>query len=43
VPGSVMKLSPVLTELKSSIKSDAKWNKGSGDLRAGPHPAQLPT
>lgn len=24
-------------------KSDAKWKKGSGDLRARPHPAKFPT
>ena len=24
-------------------KSDAKWNKGSGDFRARSHPAKLPT
>ena len=28
---------------KSTEKPDAKWNKGSGDLRARPHPAKLPT
>ena len=28
---------------KFNEKPDAKWNKGSGDLRARPHPAKLPT
>jgi hypothetical protein len=28
---------------KSTEKPDAKWNKGSGDLRARPHTAKLPT
>lgn len=43
--GTVMKLSPVLKEIKKKFieKSDPKGNKGSGELRPRPHPAKLPT
>lgn len=33
----------VLKEMRSFKKSDAKWNQGSGALRARPCPAKLPT
>lgn len=38
-----MELSPVLKEVKYfKEKPGAKWNEGSSDLRAGPHPAKHP-
>jgi hypothetical protein len=40
-----MELSPVLKKIKKKTmkeKPDAKWNKVSSDLRARPHPAELP-
>jgi hypothetical protein len=40
-PGSVTQLSPVLTEIKET--PDTKWNKRSGNLRARPLSAKLPT
>lgn len=39
-PRSVMKLRPVLKEIKSSLA--IKWNKGSAELRARPLPDKLP-
>jgi len=34
----------VLKKIKMFTEElDSKWNKGSGDLRARPHPAKLPT
>lgn len=40
-PGSVVELSPVCKEKVKKCLIDAKWNKGSGDLKARPCPAKL--
>lgn len=43
-PESVVELSPVSQGDKTFEENpDVKWNKGSDDLRARPHPAQLLT
>jgi hypothetical protein len=41
-PGSEMEKSCVPGDKEIKEKQDAKWKTGIGDLRARPHPAELP-
>lgn len=42
--GSIIELAKSYAQgdQKFKEKPDPKWSKGSGDLRAGPHPVKLP-